>query len=62
LAPATRSRSPSAQEARYIWWNFVASSPERIEEAKAEWRAQNWGKGRFDLPIDDRDEHVRLPD
>jgi redox-sensitive bicupin YhaK (pirin superfamily) len=48
--------------ARYIWWNFVASSQERIEEAKAEWRAQNWGKGRFDLPIDDRDEHIPLPD
>ncbi len=46
---------------RYIWWNFVASSQERIEEAKAEWRAQNWGKGRFDLPINDRDEHIPLP-
>jgi hypothetical protein len=46
---------------RYIWWNFVASSQERIEEAKAEWRAGNWGKGRFDLPIDDRDEHIPLP-
>jgi redox-sensitive bicupin YhaK (pirin superfamily) len=47
---------------RYIWWNFVASSKERIDEAKAEWRAQNWGKGRFDLPINDRDEHIPLPD
>jgi len=47
---------------RYIWWNFVASSKERIEEAKAEWRAGNWGKGRFDLPADDRDEHIPLPD
>ena len=47
---------------RYIWWNFVASSQERIEEAKAEWRAQNWGQGRFDLPINDRDEHIPLPD
>jgi redox-sensitive bicupin YhaK (pirin superfamily) len=47
---------------RYIWWNFVASSRERIEEAKAEWRAENWGKGRFDLPVDDRDEHIPLPD
>lgn len=47
---------------RYIWWNFVASSQERIEEAKAEWRAGNWGKGRFDLPVDDRDEHIPLPD
>jgi redox-sensitive bicupin YhaK (pirin superfamily) len=47
---------------RYIWWNFVASSQERIEIAKAEWRAQNWGKGRFDLPVDDRDEPIPLPD
>jgi redox-sensitive bicupin YhaK (pirin superfamily) len=47
---------------RYIWWNFVASSRERIEEAKEEWRAENWGKGRFDLPADDRDEHIPLPD
>lgn len=47
---------------RYIWWNFVASSKERIEEAKAEWRAQDWGNGRFDLPADDRDEHIPLPD
>jgi len=47
---------------RYIWWNFVASSQERIEAAKAEWRAGNWGKGRFDLPVDDRDEHIPAPD
>jgi redox-sensitive bicupin YhaK (pirin superfamily) len=47
---------------RHIWWNFVASSKERIEEAKAEWRAQDWGKGRFDLPANDRDEHIPLPD
>lgn len=47
---------------RYIWWNFVASSRERIEEAKAAWRAENWGQGRFDLPADDREEHIPLPD
>lgn len=47
---------------RYIWWNFVASSKERIEAAKAEWRAENWGAGRFDLPVDDREEHIPLPD
>jgi redox-sensitive bicupin YhaK (pirin superfamily) len=46
---------------RYIWWNFVASSRERIEQAKADWRAGDWGKGRFDLPVDDRDEHIPLP-
>lgn len=47
---------------RYIWWNFVASSRERIEHAKADWRAAKWGRGRFDLPADDRDEHILLPD
>lgn len=46
---------------RYIWWNFVASSRERIEAAKEEWRAENWGQGRFDLPPADRDEHIPLP-
>ncbi|MBB3898551.1 pirin family protein [Roseococcus suduntuyensis] len=47
---------------RYIWWNFVASSRERIERAKEEWRAANWGQGRFDLPAEDRQEHIPLPD
>jgi redox-sensitive bicupin YhaK (pirin superfamily) len=47
---------------RYLWWNFVASSRERIEAAKAEWRAANWGNGRFDLPADDRAEYIPLPD
>jgi redox-sensitive bicupin YhaK (pirin superfamily) len=28
---------------RHIWWNFVASSRERIEQAKADWRAQRFG-------------------
>ncbi|MCQ0969575.1 pirin family protein [Paracoccus sp. TK19116] len=46
---------------RYIWWNFVASSKERIEQAKAEWRAERWGQGRFDLPVDDRHEHIPVP-
>ncbi len=46
---------------RYVWWNFVASSQERIEHAKEEWRAANWGGGLFDLPRDDRDEFIPLP-
>jgi hypothetical protein len=46
---------------RYIWWNFVASSKERIEAAKAAWRAEAWGKGLFDLPAGDRAEHIPLP-
>lgn len=47
---------------RFIWWNFVASSKERIEIAKAEWQAEKWGTGLFDLPAADRDEHIPLPD
>ncbi|MDN5569374.1 MAG: pirin family protein, partial [Paracoccus sp. (in: a-proteobacteria)] len=46
---------------RHIWWNFVASSRERIEEAKREWREARWGQGQFDLPKDDRDEFIPLP-
>lgn len=45
----------------HVWWNFVASSQERIEHAKEQWRAANWGKGLFDLPRDDRDEFIPLP-
>jgi redox-sensitive bicupin YhaK (pirin superfamily) len=26
------------EDRRYLWWNFVASSPERIEQAKVDWR------------------------
>lgn len=29
---------------RNLWWNFVSSSRERIEQAKADWRAGNWPK------------------
>jgi redox-sensitive bicupin YhaK (pirin superfamily) len=29
---------------RYIWWNFVSSSKERLEQAKADWREQRFGK------------------
>jgi len=28
---------------RFVWWNFVSSSRERIEQAKAEWRAGRFG-------------------
>ena len=29
---------------RYIWWNFVSSSQERIEQAKADWKADRFGR------------------
>ena len=46
---------------RYIWWNFVSSSRDKIEAAKEEWRRQEWGRGQFDLPPDDRAEFIPLP-
>ena len=40
---------------RYLWWNFVSSSKERIEQAKEDWQA-----GRFaDVPNDE--EFIPLP-
>ncbi|MDE2356339.1 MAG: pirin family protein [Alphaproteobacteria bacterium] len=41
---------------RYLSWNFVSSSAERIEQAKADWRA-----GRMKLPDLDHDEFIPLP-
>ena len=35
---------------------FVASSRERIEAAKEQWRKADWRHGLFHLPPDDRDE------
>lgn len=46
---------------RHIWWNFVASSRERIEQAKADWRAARWGEGLFTLPPSDDAEYIPLP-
>ncbi|MEO1494638.1 MAG: pirin family protein [Pseudomonadota bacterium] len=47
---------------RHIWWNFVASSKEKIEAAKEAWRAGDWEHGRFQLPPDDKDEFIPLPE
>ncbi len=46
---------------RYVWWNFVASSRERIEHAKEEWARGAWGEGLFSLPKGDTDEFIPLP-
>jgi len=47
---------------RYIWWNFVASSKERIEHAKEAWREGDWEHGRFQLPPTDNAEFIPLPE
>ena len=41
---------------RHIWWNFVSSRKERIEQAKADWES-----GRIALPPDDDEEFIPLP-
>ena len=41
---------------RHVWWNFVSSSKERIEQAKAD-----WFEGRFPVVPGDRDEFIPLP-
>lgn len=42
---------------RYVYWNFVSSSRERIEQAKEDWRA-----GRFPLVPGDAEEFIPLPE
>jgi redox-sensitive bicupin YhaK (pirin superfamily) len=41
---------------RFIWWNFVSSKRERIEQAKADWT-----EGRIILPPNDNHEFVPVP-
>jgi redox-sensitive bicupin YhaK (pirin superfamily) len=42
---------------RFIWWNFVSSRKERIEQAKEDWK-----QGRIILPPTDDHEFIPLPD
>lgn len=42
---------------RFIWWNFVSSRRERIEQAKEDWKL-----GRIELPPTDNEEYIPLPE
>jgi redox-sensitive bicupin YhaK (pirin superfamily) len=42
---------------RWIWWNFVSSRKERIEQAKEEWR-----RGRFETVPGDEADFIPLPE
>jgi len=42
---------------RHVWWNFVSSSRDRIEQAKGAWKAGQMGK----IPGDDK-EFIPLPE
>jgi redox-sensitive bicupin YhaK (pirin superfamily) len=41
---------------RYKWWNFVSSRPERIEQAKADWRDRRYAS------VPDETEFIPLPE
>jgi redox-sensitive bicupin YhaK (pirin superfamily) len=43
-------------EKRYIFWNFVSSSPEKIEQAKLAWKNKSFGN------VIHEDEYIPLPD
>ncbi|SFK20974.1 pirin family protein [Rhodanobacter glycinis] len=64
-APPLRARSASRvmlfggaplDGERHLWWNFVASTQARIEQAKDDWREQRFGK-----VAGDEDEFIPLP-
>jgi len=42
---------------RFIWWNFVSSRQERIQQAKEDWK-----QGRIILPPNDNKEFIPLPE
>lgn len=44
------------EKPRFLWWNFVASSKDRIEQAKQDWQAGKFGM----IPGDDQ-EYIPLP-
>jgi len=47
---------PGLAEPRYVWWNFVSSSRERIVRAAAQWREQEFA------PVPGESEFIPLPE
>jgi redox-sensitive bicupin YhaK (pirin superfamily) len=47
---------------RYVAWNFVASSKEKLEAAREAWIQGDFEHGRFRLPPDDNAEFIPFPD
>ena len=50
------TKGPRLEGPRYIWWNFVSSRRERIEQAKEDWKT-----GRF-TPVPGETEFIPLPE
>lgn len=50
---------------RHVWWNFVSSSRERIDQAKADWKSGNFPKVHGDeeewIPIPEQSNTVSFP-
>jgi redox-sensitive bicupin YhaK (pirin superfamily) len=46
---------PAMDGPRYVWWNVVSSSRERIEQAKADWEARRFA------PVPQETEFIPLP-
>ncbi|HSG56840.1 MAG TPA: pirin-like C-terminal cupin domain-containing protein, partial [Paracoccaceae bacterium] len=42
---------------RHVWWNFVSSDRERINQAK-----HDWAQGRFPIVPNDAEEFIPLPE
>ena len=77
LAPGAAMRLSSASGARvmllggeafttkrHVWWNFVSSRPERIEQAKADWLEGRFAKVPGDaefIPLPDKPKTVSYP-
>ena len=57
LIPDFRGHREPLDAPRHLWWNFVSSSTERIEQAKQDWR-----EGRFGLIPGDDQEFIPLPE
>lgn len=47
----------AAMTHRHVWWNFVSSSRDRIDEAR-----RDWCEGRFPVVPGDSDEFIPIPD
>jgi redox-sensitive bicupin YhaK (pirin superfamily) len=64
-APVLRAQSPARvmllggeplDGPRFVWWNFVSSSKERLEQAK-----KDWAHGKFDM-VPGETEFIPLPE
>ena len=42
---------------RHVWWNFVSSSRDRINQAKDDWKAR-----RFPIVPGDEEEYIPIPE